>query len=441
MSDMQNILQGLRDTMQDTVVEEVVVKPKQVKKKTDPAMPFSDAEIKDIEKEFLNHEAAYREPIFTEKTESKSMANKSDESGATSEERAVVYEKYDDSKLLASLQNIQKRLARLDKKIEVNTHTQEANSVKIEESAQPLEIVKLMIAEIGANTNAHYQLQTKEGIKEIPLSKYYDMSKFVSMLQQYHYSMMVDKTIVFENDLFNLYRDNLIVISQNMLANSFRFFEKNKILDETIALGEQIKEDSLFTAKAVDMLELIFIDMKEALLFSEYQKDFYFAKLLNNRGFILNAITIINEMLGEYIVESAQQLSPVAQARIQQYLDRIELTRSSRKAFYTFYKSARDFFVSHFSSEKDMQPTTFLPFRDSGNDEIEKEMMKRYNANKMNKSNLFIAYGELIERVRLIRNDLAHGNTARAYSDITKDISEVLIDFEYLAMQKNFLQS
>jgi hypothetical protein len=33
-----------------------------------------------------------------------------------------------------------------------------------------------------------------------------------------------------------------------------------------------------------------------------------------------------------------------------------------------------------------------------------------------------------------------HGNNVRAYRDITSDINEVLIDFEYLAVQKNFLQ-
>ncbi len=438
-NDINNILQNLKDSMQDPVESEQRLQTKPQPKKNnnrkqnpDPSVPFSEKEMLELSQELLNHDTAYREPIFAKK-------NTSTKRSAPKLETPIV--QFDTSSLLHSLEEIQERLIKLDKKVEINSHTKEANSIKINENPQPLEIVKLMVAETQANESTRYQLQTRDGIREISLSKYYDMSKFVSMLQQYHYSMIVDKTIVFENDLFNRYRDYLIIISQNMLANSFRFFEKNKILNETITLGEQIKGDLEFTAKAVDMLELIFVDMKEALLLSQYQKDFYFAKLLNDRGFILNAVTIINEMLGEYIVESAQQLSPVTQARIQQYLDKIELTRSSRRAFYAFYKSARDFFVSHFSSEKDVRSTTLLPFRDSGNDEIEREMMKLYSANKMNKSNLFIAYSKLIERVRLIRNDLAHGNTARTYSDITKDIAEVLIDFEYLAIQKNFLQS
>ncbi len=441
MSDIQNIFQELKDTMQDTATEEESPKPKPAKKKMDPAMPLSDDDIKDLEKEFLNYEAAYKEPSFTKKTKPNNTSIVSKESQTVIEKRVTVYEKYDDTKLLHSLQNIQKTLNRLDKKIELNTYTPEANSIKIDENPQPIEIVKLLIAEIGANESARYQLQTKEGIKEIALSEYYDMSRFVSMLQQYRYSMILDKTIVFENELFNSYRDKLLVISQNILANSFRFFEKSDILNEAVALGEKIKEASSFTAKAIDDLEVIFLNMKEALSTSEYQKDFYFAELLNERGFILNSITIINEMLGEYIVESARKLSPSAASRIQKYLDRIELSRTTRKAYYKFHKSAKDFFSSHFGREEGMDTMAFFPFKDSGNEEIETQMTKLYRANKMNKSNHFHAYSDLIDRVRLIRNDLAHGNNSRAYKDITSDINEVLVDFKYLAIQKNFLQA
>ncbi len=425
------ILQELKETMDDSETIEKESNPKPKKKQIDPSMPFSDKELAELNRELLHHDTAYKEPVFAKKSKIPTRLEPKIETPAV---------QFDSSAILHSLNRIQKTLSRLDKRVESNSYTEKANTLRIEESPQSLEIVKLIIAETGENENTSYQLQTKEGIREISLSTYYDMSKFVSMLQQYHYSMMLDKTITFENNLFNRYRDHLIIISQNMLANSFRFFEKNKILNEAIILGKKIKEECNFAGKALDMLEVLFSDMINALELCEYQKDFYFAKLLNEKGFILNAITIINEMLGEYIVESAQLLSDVAQTRIQRYLDKIELTRSSRKAFYVLYRSAKDFFVSHFSEQKDLQATSFFPFKDSGNDTIETEMMKRYTANKMNKSKLFISYSELIERVRLIRNDLAHGNTARAYNDITKDISEVLVDFEYFAIKKNFLQ-
>ena len=442
MSDILNVLQDLKESMQEGVKVEEGPKPKSVKKKNDPAMPFSDDEIRDLEKEFLNHEAAYADPNFTKKVEPalKQAIQPSRKARTDEEKGAIVYESYDDSKVLDALQDIQKTLNRLDKKIALTAHTDEADSIRIDESPQPVGIVKLLIAEIGSGEAITYQLQTKEGIKEIALSEYYEMSKFVSMLQQYRYTMIVDKTMDFENDLFGIYRDKLLIVSQNILANSFRFFEKSTVLDELMTLGTKIKETASLTTKAIEDIEVIFLNMKEALTLPEYQKDLFFAKLLNERGFILNAITIINEMLGAYLVESARELSPLAASRIQNHLDRIELTRSSRKAYYKLYRSAKEFFTSHFNGEEGEDVAAFFPFKDSGNEEIEQLMSKRYRSNKMSKRDHFHLYSDLINRVQSIRNDLAHGNNVRTYRDITSDINEVLIDFEYLAVQKNFLQ-
>ncbi len=267
-----------------------------------------------------------------------------------------------------------------------------------------------------------------------------DMSKFLLMLEYYYYSFTINKDISFENPLFNLYRDKLIIISQNILANSFRFFEKNDILDRTIILGKKIKDDSSLTHERIDKLEIIFENMSNALQEPEYKKDYFFAKFLNDRGLILNSITIINEMLGEYIVESIRKLSPLAQERIDIYLNKIEISRTTRKGYYNFYKRAKAFFRSHFSKVEGIEPVTFFRFKDQGNREIEKEMTKLFKSNKRNKSNLFVSYSHLIEDVRLIRNDLAHGNNSEIYGDIQSNINEVLIDFKYLSIKKNFLK-
>ncbi len=427
--DFQNILQELKDTMHEEVVEQEKPKTaKTPKKKTsDLQVPLSSQDMSDLEAEFLGREAAYKEPNF----EKQPIIDKP---------QTITMKNDNDSKILKVLHRLEKELERIDKKIQLNSDSEEANYIKIDENPQPIEIVKLMITQIDNPHSALYQLQTRHGVKEIALSEYYDMSRFVSMLWQYHNVMIIDKSISFENSLFNLYKDKLQIISQNILANSFRFFEKSHILDETIEMGDDIKSTYSFTAKAIGEVEALVVNMKEALLRSEYQKDYYFSALLNEKGFILNAVTIIDEMLGEYIVESAKSLSALAHTRITSYIDKIERTRSNRKAYYNLHKSAKEFFVSNYGSNEKSDITTFFPFKDSGNEEIKTQMSKRYRANKMNKSEYFKMYSGLIDRVRLIRNDLAHGNNARAYKDITAQINEVLIDFNYLAIEKNFLQ-
>lgn len=433
MSDFHSILQEIKETVELKPNRKQVRNPKNIKQ--DLFVPFSKKELDALNSELLNYDAAYEEPVFQKTT--KIMTEKPHKV----DELKPSLVSSDNKEVLQVLNDMRVTLEKLENKIDLsNTHNEEVNSIKIDESVQPLEIVKLVIAETGANENAKYLLQTKDGVHEISLLIYYDMSKFISMLQQYKYSMVLDKSIVFENKKFNQYKEKLTIISQNMLANSFRFFEKSNILDDTIILGHILKEESTFIAQAVDEVETVLTHMQEALKLSEYQKDFYFARHLHGMGYILNAITIINEMLGEYIVELSRSLSGYADERIQSYVDKIELSRSTRKAYYRLHSSAKDFFASHFSGKSDKTVTTFFPFKDSGNEEINTQMTKLYTANKGNKSSMFHAYSDLIDRVRWIRNDLAHGNNSRAYQDITGDINEVLIDFEYLAVQKSFLK-
>ncbi len=444
MANIQNILQGLKDSIQDMPYEEQKIIPKQKpikrKKKTHEEVSFSNKEIEELEKELLGSQAVYNEPTFTKQSKILKTAAIPKKTEETAKEQIVGYEKYDDSRLIQELQEIKNRLSRLDKKIEINAHTKEANTVRIDEAPQPIEIVKLMIAQTSASELSRYQLQTRDGIEEIALGEYYEMSKFVSMLQQYRYAMVIDQTIDFDNKQFSQYRDKITIVSQNILANSFRFFEKSDILNETIALGEKIKSSTSFTTQAIDELEVIFENIKEAFFMNNYQQNFYFAELLNDRGFVLNAITLISEMLGEYLVESARKLSVTAEYRIQNHLDRIDLSRTTRKAYYNLHKSAKEFFKSHYGEGDRKEIKTFFPFKDSGNEEIEIQLTKLYRSNKRNKSSFFESYSILIDRVGEIRNDLAHGNNTRVYRDITKELKEILEDFKYLAIDKNFLQ-
>ena len=179
--------------------------------------------------------------------------------------------------------------------------------------------------------------------------------------------------------------------------------------------------------------------MQENLLRPSYQKNFYFAKLLNERGLILNSIAIVNEILGEYILESAKQLSFHANTRIQVSLERLNNSQTTRRGYYHLYKSASEFFYSHFSPYSTEIKSSFFPYKDTGNEEIQLQMNKLFQSNKRSRRDLFTLYTNLIYRIKRIRNDLVHGNNQRHFHNISYEIEDVLIDFEYLAIHKNFL--
>ena len=394
----------------------------------DSTLPFSDDEMLKLEHEMLGCDLRHKEPSFTKKKEIKSTVNKQIEASDSISQNT-----------LNILKNIQEDISDINNKIFINNQTQETKNSNYIESIPPFELVKIMINQVDDKDEAFYQIQTKDNVKIIPLKEYYDISKFINMLEQYQYSLIVDKNLSFENNIFLEYKNKLIIISQNLLANSFRFFEKSKIIDEIINDSKNIISSIPLTRKNLEPLIIIFQNIKNAMQTIEYKQQFVFAKFLNDRGVILNAITIINEMLAEYIIASARNLSELANQKIQNHIDNITLTLSSRKAYYNFHQSAKDFFRTNFSQDENLDKLPFFPKQDIGNEEIKNRMNKLFKSNKMNKSHFFIEYTKLIEKVRLIRNDLAHGNISKVHKDISQDIDEILIDFKYLAIDKDFL--
>lgn len=278
-------------------------------------------------------------------------------------------------------------------------------------------------------------------VKQLPEEVSLESQLFTSMLDIYLYSVIINPKLQFSNPLYQLYKENLHIISQNILANSFRFFEKNSILDESLQLGKEIQKTDKVQNNSLKKIQTVLSQMKMSLEQPSYQKNLYFAKFLNERGLILNAVSMINEILGEYIVASAQNLSVHANERIQFHIDRISNTQTSRRAYYHFYKSAINFFYIQFNTQTEAQEATFFPYKDTGNEEIEMRFRRMFQSNKRNKSKLFSLYSEMIYRIRTIRNDLVHGNNQRHYHNIFYEIEDVLIDFEYLAIQKNFLDA
>ncbi len=421
MANLQQALDSIRDRIENAPKPKV----KQTPKPKETSL-FSDEEAKKLEREMLGLDVIYKEPNFK-----KSYSPTQNE---------LVVEVEQNTQVLTLLTKIQVSLDALDKKIETPKIKKEPKISNTKEEAIPYELVKMMISELDDISTAKYQLQTKNGIKEIDLEQYYEISKFITMLKHYKYSLTIDKNLDFEDKNFNLYKDKLNLISQNLLANSFRFFEKSKIISEVIDIGKKIKSDFKLSKIAINDVEDMLSQIDKAVKQEEYKKQYFFSKLLNEKGLILNSITIINEMLGEYIIESSKNLSAVSKDRIQNYIDHISLKSSSRKAYYKFHKSVKDFFRTNFTDEQSLVSLAFFPHKDSANEEIKNKMHKLYKANKMNKKNYFIDYSNLIDNVRIIRNDLAHGNIGKVHKDIGVTIDEILTDFNYLAIEKDFLK-
>lgn len=428
--DINNILERLKDNCKEEENTKVVLK---ADKKVNNQSGFSKDEEDKLYKEMMGSSVIKNEPIFN-----KSPSKIKSHTQSTQPTEVIVTQ--NNSEIISAIKDLKKLVVKIDKKIVLTNHSDEVNQIHIDETPQSLEIVKLLVAQTDASPNTIYQLQTKDGIKEITIESYYELSKFISMLDSYQYSMMVDSKLTFKNSKFNNYKNKLQIISNNILANSFKFLKRNSVLKDIILLGENIKKEFSITSSSIDNLEIIFIEIAESFKLPEYQESLYLAKLLNSKGFTLNTITIINEMLGEYLIDASLNLSPEISKYIQDHLDKIEITSRTRKAYFKLNQSTKEFFETNFNQDEIINPTTFFTFKTSKNNLIFKEFYKIYNSNKRNKSQYFYIYTELINSVRGIRNDLAHGNNEKLYNNIVLEIDDILKEFEFICVEKNFLQ-
>jgi len=316
----------------------------------------------------------------------------------------------------------------IENRKELPTHSN-TNSIEIKQLEE-------RITELERQFNIQQEtIDINNSQKEISL----ESERFTEMLNIYLYSIIINPKLEFKTELYHQYKENLTIISQNILANSFKFFEKTSIISETIQIGKEIQERYIVQKNALTQVQEILEEMQNSLSKPSYQKNLYFSKFLNERGLILNTVAMVNEILGEYIIASAQNLSDHAEERIQFHINRINSTQTSRRAYYHFYKSVTSFFYTQFTTQTNETETTFFPYKDTGNSEIELQFRRMFQSNKRKKANLFKLYAEMIYRIRIIRNDLVHGNNQRYYHNISYEIEDVLIDFEYLAIQKNFL--
>jgi len=53
---------------------------------------------------------------------------------------------------------------------------------------------------------------------------------------------------------------------------------------------------------------------------------------------------------------------------------------------------------------------------------------------------LFEKYSYIIDRVRRVRNNLAHGNMEIDFYNLKKEMFELIKDFEYLSIEKNIFK-
>jgi hypothetical protein len=239
------------------------------------------------------------------------------------------------------------------------------------------------------------------------------------------------------NTQINCFLCSLQNISEHLVSNSIIIFSSDK---SPISLTlEQLNKIGVGDSQLNILLHDVELVLKNIDKFSKmdiFERSYNFANLMLQKGLVLNAITLLNETTGIYIIQSIKNLSKeIARHTV------LENKEDSHK----LHSRAKNFFISIFSEHRKSSTSSQLFQNNKSGKEIEEEIARKFKNIQNTWSHkgdvgIFQKYAYIVERVRVIRNSLAHGNTDISFRELTSEIQKLNDDFNYHAITKNLLK-
>ncbi len=249
------------------------------------------------------------------------------------------------------------------------------------------------------------EIKKDKNYKIIDLAEYLDIATVSYSLAAFNKNYTVANTDLLRTDKFRPLIEALEDFSKHILANSIQMIFEKRLVHTILEQIEVIERDenivSIAPLLANVKLHLNTIDKLSSL--SEYRRLFELSTRLLERGYLLNAITILNEALPLYVLERMNDIGLMEMDDVEPY------QRASA--------------VGNFISDGNIDPTKMGKidkyFYCSNYDEVFKPLR------------------ELREQLRKLRNDLAHANGSEVLGDINTQMNDILQEFKRLAINED----
>lgn len=267
-----------------------------------------------------------------------------------------------------------------------------------------------------------------------------EISKSNIEILELNLELFISKLVILSTQSTDKHITNLLNLlkktSEYLISNSFYIFTKdttliNEIITELNYLGVSNSKYN----KLINETEIIVKDIDSNSKKRIFEKSYFFANLLLEKGLLLNAITLLNEVISIYIVESVKKFS----TKIQKYTYLV-----GEKDIPLLYSHVKEFFIKNYEKDSVESKIPFFPshivIKDIDNEIIKK--LKKINTTWSNRGDagLFKKYSYIIKRVRSIRNNVAHGNLEVDYRELKNELKILNDDFYYLSIKKNIFK-
>ena len=270
----------------------------------------------------------------------------------------------------------------------------------------------------------------------IDLKEYLELANMSYMLETFDKNYTVSFVAAFENEDFENLRGELTKFSNDILANSLKALENR--FDVVLQYIENIKKnEQIFTFRtSLDKIKEHIENLKQISTKIDYQKLYEVAKVLNKKGYLLNAITLLFEGIGYYCVSGLEKISPKVEAYVREFknsgfFDSYDLTNQSRNLI----KIGREMKSYLFGTEK---AQTHFGLSEKKAKEYLGDI-KNSICNKLERIPDIEGFKNFIITAEKLRNNLAHGNSSDEIANTKLNFKRLLEDYKKFCIKDDIL--
>ena len=280
-----------------------------------------------------------------------------------------------------------------------------------------LATINMMIQNIKEPKKIEYILFAKElepfkKYEIIDLKEYLELANFSFLLSNFNQNYTVSSNIRFKNRLYRELAQELSEFSHHFLSNSLKPLIEGNLIAKIIDNLEELQKDKSVEHFKHYIEEIIYHleDIRQLKYELEWKKLYKISKIMDKRGYQLNAITLLFEAVGFYCLESLSNLDSVGK-RAKEYYGYIEQERKPKNIYSTYTMTNQIRTVIKIDNRFHISDERLFIANDSIKNEIIDYIEDVQGIAK---------FKRFLQDLEALRNNLAHGNSSDSLGDVKK---------------------
>jgi CRISPR-associated DxTHG motif protein len=302
---------------------------------------------------------------------------------------------------------------------------------------------------------------TKDSIGEyeiIDLKEYLELANLSFMLTTFKHNYTVSGNMQFTNPLYQNIADELSDFSHHFLSNSLKPLIDGTLINDIVTnLKTLQQQESIRNFKNYIDDIILYIESIQALKDeNEWMKLYKLSKIMDQRGYQLNAITLLFESVGFYCKNRIYKVS----STIKEHMDYFEQELLGKRepvtkySLYTLVNQSRNIVkLSNVANKSDERfKGDYLYNPETIN--LTKSQYKRLKPKPKAKIKAIIDeieqfvescddidwFQDFIRDIENLRNNLAHGNSSQGIDDVKSSYQKMLRQYKTFCIEEDILK-